>query len=125
MDTQIKNIDDVKSIINKYQWLKNKAVNFVDINNHYDEITNLEIEGDDVIIYYSTYDSGETDYYSKVVPISWFFLNDDELKKAKKEKEEAEKLAEQKLKEKNKLYEKQEQERKEREEYERLKAKFG
>ena len=127
MNKIIKNIDDVKLVISKYEWLKNRAIELLD---YYGDIEILSIEhsDNDLEISYMTEECcrGEnfTEYHDDVVPIEWLFLDDEELKRAKKEKKEAEEEARRKQEELNEMFRKKAQEHKDREEYERLKKKF-
>lgn len=123
MSKIIENIDDVKLLINKYEWLIEQSERLFD-DRCFDEIERLEWDDNDLIIYYSTWCSGEIEHLKATVPIAWLFLNDEELEKAKKEKEEAEEEIRRKQKELNEILKKQAQEQKDREEYERLKKKF-
>jgi predicted Fe-S protein YdhL (DUF1289 family) len=123
MSKIIENIDDVKLLINKYEWLVDQSKRLLD-NRWRNEVESLKWNDDDLIIYYSTYCKGCYDHDSEIVPIAWLFLDDEELEKAKKEKKEAEEEVRRKQKELNEILKKQAQEQKDREEYERLKAKF-
>lgn len=124
MSKIIKNIDDVKLIISKYEWLIGQSERLFD-EKYFDEIERLEYCDNDLRVYYSTYYRGDIEHLDVIVPIEWLFLNDAELEKAKKEKEEEEEEVRRKQKELNEILKKREREQKEREEYERLKAKFG
>jgi len=119
----IKDIEDVKLIINKYEGLMAQAERLVD-DRWFDEIERLECDDNDLTIYYSTYCYGETEHLDTSVPIKWLFLDDDELEKVKKEKKEEEKEIRRKQEKANKIAREEAQEQKDREEYERLKAKF-
>ena len=126
MNNPVETIDEARLIIDKYEWLRDKAFDLVD-DSDLDEVTNLEFDENDkdtLIIYYSTFYMGYASFDSISVPIAWLFLSDDKLAEAKKERREAKKEAEQRQKELNEIAAKQEQERKERAEYERLKTKF-
>jgi predicted Fe-S protein YdhL (DUF1289 family) len=123
MSKIIENIDDVKLLINKYEWLVDQSKRLLD-DRWLDEVENLEWNDDNLIVHYSTYCKGCYDHDCENVPIAWLFLDDEELEKAKKEKKEAEEEVRRKQKELNEILKKQAQEQKDREEYERLKAKF-
>lgn len=123
MSKIIENIDDVKLLINKYEWLIGQSERLFD-DSYVDEVERLEWYDNDLIIYYSTYWKGEIEHLSVAVPIEWLFLGDEELKKAKKEKKEEEEEVRRKQEELNEIFRKQAKEQKEREEYERLKAKY-
>ena len=112
MSKIVKNIDDVKLLLKKYEWLKDKVLNIVDDIVDYDgnideEEVNIELSGDNLEISFTTdqycYGEHSHNYYTTVFPISWLFLDDEELEKAEKEKEEAEEEAKRKLEEKNEM----------------------
>lgn len=124
MNKIIENIDDVKLLINKYEWLKDRAIDMID-DNDFDEIQNLEWSDDDLTIYYSTYCYGCYEYnITLTVPISWFLLNDEDLKKAKEIRRQEIEEARARQKEINEAFRRQAELQKERKEYERLKVKF-
>jgi hypothetical protein len=123
MSKIIENVDDVKLLINKYEWLKEQSERLFD-DECFDEIEGLEWDDDDLTIYYSTYYKGCIEYLDVTVPIAWLFLDDEELEKVKKEKKEAEEETRRMQKKLNEILKKQAKEQKEREEYERLKAKY-
>lgn len=124
MSKIIENIEDVKLLINKYEWLAEQAERLVD-DRWFDEVERLEWQDDDLLIYYSTYYKGCIEHLNTAVPIEWLFLDDDdELEKVKKEKKEEEEEIRQRQKKLNDIIRKQAQEQKDREEYERLRAKF-
>jgi hypothetical protein len=130
MSKIIENVEDVKLLISKYEWLKDRVIDLLD--DDYDgniEEINIGVSDDDLEISFETnhYCYGEhfTGYYDEVVPIAWLFLDDEELKKIKKEKKEAEKEARQRAEELKEIWKKQAKEQEERAEYERLKAKYG
>lgn len=128
MSKIIKNEEDVKLIISKYEWLKDRVSDLIDYTDKLDEILSIEFSDDDLTVYFTTYyycyGECNTEHCNDTFPIAWLFLNDEELEKAKKEKKEAEEEVIRKQKELNEILKKQAQEQKEREEYERLKAKF-
>jgi hypothetical protein len=123
MSKIIENVEDVKLLINKYEWLVEQSERLFD-DRCFDEVERLEWNDDDLTIYYSTWCSGEVEHLNATVPITWLFLDDGELEKAKREKKEAEEEERRMQKELNEMIKKRAQEQKEREEYERLKAKF-
>lgn len=129
MSKIIENVEDVKLLISKYEWLKDKVIDMLDddYDGHIEEIS-IEISDDDLEISFTTNDYcyGEhfNNYYDEVIPIAWLFLDDEELKKVKKEKKEAEEETRRMQEELNEIFRKQAKEQKEREEYERLKAKY-
>lgn len=123
MSKIIENIDDVKLLINKYEWLKEQAEKLFD-DYWFDEIEMLEWDDDDLTIYYSTFCRGDVEHCSETVPIAWLFLSHEELEKAKRKKKEEEKEIKRKQKELNEIFKRRAQEQKDREEYERLKAKY-
>jgi hypothetical protein len=123
MSKIIENVEDVKLLINKYEWLVEQSERLFD-DRRFDEVERLEWDDDDLTIYYSTWCSGEVEHLNATVPITWLFLDDGELEKAKREKKEAEEEERRMQKELNEMIKKRAQEQKEREEYERLKAKF-
>jgi hypothetical protein len=123
MSKIIENVEDVKLLINKYEWLVEQSERLFD-DRCFDEVERLEWDDDDLTIYYSTWCSGEVEHLNVTVPITWLFLDDGELEKAKREKKEAEEEERRMQKELNEMIKKRAQEQKEREEYERLKAKF-
>lgn len=123
MSKIIENVDDVKLLINKYEWLIEQSKRLFD-DNCFDEVERLEWEDNDLTIYYSTWCSGDVEHLKVTVPISWLFLGDKELEKAKRKKKEEEEEIRRKQKELKEILKNQAQEQKDREEYERLKAKF-
>ena len=123
MSKIIENVEDVKLLINKYEWLIEQSEKLFD-DRCFDEVERLEWDDDDLTIYYSTWCSGEVEHLNVTVPIAWLFLDDEELEKEKKKKKEAEEEERRMQKELNEMIKKRAQEQKEREEYERLKAKF-
>jgi len=123
MSKIIENIDDVKLLINKYEWLIEQSERLVD-DRWFDEVERLEWYDNDLTIYYSTYCFGSIEHTNTSVPIEWLFLDDDELEKVKKEKKEEEEEIRRKQERLKEIIRKQAQEQKEREEYERLRAKF-
>lgn len=50
---RIENINDIKLLINNYEFLEEKAEKLFD-DEHFDEIVRLEWSDDDLIIYYTT-----------------------------------------------------------------------
>lgn len=128
MSKIIENVEDVKLIISKYEWLKDRVIDMLDDYDGYIEEISIEFSDDNLEISFTTNDycRGEhfNNYYDEVIPIAWLFLDDEELKKVKKEKKEAEEEARRMQEELNEILRKQAKEQKEREEYERLKAKY-
>lgn len=128
MSKIIENVDDVKLVISKYEWLKDKALKLIDYSYGQIEILDIEYSDNDLEISFMIEECcrGEnfTDYHDVVVPIEWLFLDDEELKRVKKEKKEVEEEARRRQEELNEMFRKKAQERKDREEYERLKKKF-
>jgi len=129
MSKIIENIEDVKLLLSKYEWLKDRVIELLDgfYDGHIEEIS-IENSDDELEISFTTYDYcyGEhlNESYDIVLPIIWLFLDDEELKKAKKEKKEEEEEIKRKQKELNEIFKRRAQEQKDRKEYERLKAKF-
>ncbi len=123
MSEIIKNIEDVKLVISKYEWLEKQAERLVD-DQFFDSVDSIEFSDDDLDIYYSTCCRGCFDRDFVSVPISWLFLSDEELSKVKKERKRREEEERQHQKELKEALEKQAQEQKDLIEYERLKKKF-
>ena len=125
----IKNINDVKNTIKDYCWIKEKAEDLIIDKWHFSGVesvhTAIENGVDMLEISYTTYCMGETDYEWDSVPMSWLFLNDEELSEVKEKERERRREAKRKAKEENEAWRKKEEERKEREQYEKLKAKYG
>ena len=120
---RIENINDIKLLINNYEFLEEKAGTMI-TDEQFDEVEKVEWIDDDLIIYYSTYYKGCIEHLNTSVPIEWLFLSNDELEKVKKEKKEEEEEIRQEQERLNEIIRKQAQEQKDREEYERLRAKF-
>lgn len=120
---RIENINDVKLLINNYEFLEEKAETMI-TDEQFDEVEKVEWIDDYLIIYYSTYYKGCTEHLSTEVPIEWLFLSNDELEKEIEKKEKKEKAIALKQKKINEIIRKHAQEQKDREEYERLRAKF-
>lgn len=123
MGAIISNVEDVKLIISKYQWLEKQAERLVD-DQFFDDINYIDFDNNDLHINYSTYCKGCSDRDFVSVPIEWLFLSDGELSKVKEEKRRQEEEERQRQKELKEALEKQAQEQKDRIEYERLKKKF-
>lgn len=124
MSEIIKDIEDVKNIIAKYEWLKEQAERLIIDHLYIDEITDVNFEADKLVISYTRYFKGSYERDEDEVPIEWLFLSDDDLSKAKiKMIDEKKRIMEEqrRLSEAIRL---QAQEKKDREEYARLKAKF-
>lgn len=124
MSEIIKDIEDVKIIIAKYEWLKEKADKLIIDHLYVDEINDVNFEADKLVISYTRYYKGAYERDEDVVPIGWLFLSDDDLTNAKiKMIDDKKKIVEEqrRLSEAIRL---QAQEKKDREEYARLKAKF-
>lgn len=124
MSEIIKDIEDVKTIIAKYEWLKEKADKLIIDHLYIDEINDVNFEADKLVISYTRYYKGAYEMDEDVVPIGWLFLSDDDLTNAKiKMIDDKKKILEEqrRLSEAIRL---QAQEKKDREEYARLKAKF-
>ena len=124
MSEIIKDIEDVKTIIAKYEWLKEKADKLIIDHLYIDEINDVNFEADKLVISYTRYYKGCYERDEDVVPIGWLFLSDDDLTNAKiKMIDEKKRIVEEqrRLSEAIRL---QAQEKKDREEYARLKAKF-
>ena len=128
MSKIIENVEDVKLLISKYEWLKDRVIEMLDDYDGNIEEISIGFSDDDLELSFTTngYCYGEhfNNYYDEVIPIAWLFLDDEELEKVKKEKKEAEEEARRMQKELNEILKKQAKEQKEREEYERLKAKY-
>lgn len=132
MTETIKNINDVKLLISRYELLQYKIIEVIELFYDYDinieEIHIEEYSDNDLNVSVTTnnYCRGEhwNEYYDIVFPIAWLFLDDEELKKVIKEKKETEEEARRKQEELNEIFRKQVKEQKEREEYERLKTKY-
>ena len=123
MGAIISNVEDVKLIISKYQWLEKQAERLVD-DQFFDDINYIEFSEDNLNISYSTYCKGCSDRDFVSVPIEWLFLSDEELSSAKEERRRQEEEVKQRQKELKEALEKQAQEQKDRIEYKRLKKKF-
>ena len=124
MSEIIKDIEDVKNIIAKYEWLKEKADKLIIDHQYVDEIDDVNFEADKLIISFTRYYKGCYERDEDVVPIEWLFLSDDDLRNAKtKIIDERREIAEEQRRFKEALKLKA-QEQKDREEYARLKAKF-
>ncbi len=123
MSKIIENIDDVKLLINKYEWLMEQSKRLFH-DSWLDEIESVEWDDDNLIIHYSTYCKGCYDHDSEAVPIEWLFLTDEQLKEAQEQKKKCDEESRRRLREVKERFEKMAQEQKDREEYERLKAKF-
>lgn len=116
----VSNVEDVIKLIANYNWLIDNCKRLTSIQ----DIDRVDFEGNNLVIYGSSTYRGCTSYEEDEVPIKWIFLNDEELKKAKEEKLDAEKTTKEMEDELNSFLKKQAEEQKDRAEYERLKKKY-
>ena len=107
------NIEEVKKIISDYEEVMEKSRRLVDNFS----VESVEIVGDDYLCI-GYFWNWSTEY--EEVPISWLFLSDEDLSKAKEEK----RREKEELKRRMEMLENQKREEEERAEYERLRKKF-
>lgn len=111
------NIKEVKKILSDYEELVEKSKRLIDGNF---SVESVEMANDDdyLLIGYYCWTWEQTQY--ETVPISWLFLSDEDLSKAKEEKRREEEERKRRIK----MLENQKHEEEERAEYERLRKKF-
>lgn len=128
MSKIIENVDDVKLLISKYEWLKDRVLKLLDYHYGQIEIQSIGYSNSDLEISFIIEEccrgTNFTEYHDVVVPIEWLFLDDEELERVKKEKKEADEEARRRQEQLNEMFRKKALEHEEREEYERLKKKF-
>ena len=125
LEFPISTAEDVVKLLNTLEHLKEKAGDLISPTS-YDNIISLDYDAKNelLLIEYEHYSSGYTEIDDKRVPISWLFLSDKELEKAKEEVRRIE-FAKQLEKERKALEARQKIiEAEERKEYLRLKKKF-
>ena len=119
----VNNAEELKKLIDDYRAMVKRAEEIAQAW-HFDA-EGINYDGDWLDIYGREYCMG---YYSNEIhssPISWMFMDPEQLSKAKEEKERADKIAEQEWKKQEAELEAAEAEAKDKAEYERLRAKYG
>ena len=119
----VNNIEELKALINDYSEILDKAGSVAGGWNF--TPTSIEYDDDWLIVYGEEYCRGYTDPESYSFPISWMFMDPEQLAKAKEEKARADKIARQEWEKQKAEREAAEAEAKDKAEYERLRAKYG
>ena len=121
----VNNAEELKRLIDDHAEMVEKAGNiangwnFIATSIEYDNRGNLVVHGDE-------YCRGYIDPASSYsFPISWMFMDPEQLSKAKEEKARADKMARQEWEKQKAEREAAEAEAKDKAEYERLRAKYG
>ena len=119
----VNNAEELKRLIDDYRAMVKRAEEVAQAW-HFDA-EGINYDGDWLDIYGQEYCMG---YYSNEVhsiPISWMFMDPEQLSKAKEEKARADKMARQEREKQKSEREAAEAEAKDKAEYERLRAKYG
>ena len=120
--------EDVINSLKIYDLIKERAEDLI-VNSWCRDRANIErvslCDDENLTIYFNYYCCGEIDWDEDTVPLSWLFLNDDELAEERIKESERRREAEKKAEEEHKAWLGKEQKRKERKQYEKLKAKYG
>lgn len=119
----VNNAEELKALLDDYSEILDKAGNIADGWNF--TPTEVEYDGDNLVVYGYEYCRGYTDSASYSFPISWMFMDPEQLAKAKEEKARADKIARQEWEKQKAEREAAEAEAKDKAEYERLRAKYG
>ena len=127
------NIEEFKTACETFEKVKLEAFRvmkayYCDVDDPYEDIINVDVEKDEVVVYY-TYTDYDGYNYNRMFdyfnfPISWIALNDEELDEAIAQHKNAIKLQEEIEKREKALKEKAKEEAKEKTELARLKAKY-
>ena len=119
----VHNVEELKALIDDYRAMVKRAEEIAQIWDF--DAESIDYDGDWLDIYGKEYCMG---YYSDgahSIPISWMFMDPEQLAKAKEEKARAEEIARQEWEKQEAERKAAEAEAKDKAEYERLRAKYG
>ena len=124
MTTEVNNINDLKTLIDNYLEMVDRAGTIADGWNFTADYIEYDEKAGTIDVYGSEYCRGEIyhEYYS--FPIEWMFMTSEQVAQVKAEKKKQEELARQKYEKEEAERKAFEKEQKERAEYERLKEKY-
>lgn len=119
----VHNIEELKALIDDYRAMVKRAEEIAQAWNF--DAESIDYDGDWLDIYGQEYCMGYYSNEAHSIPISWMFMDSEQLDKAKEEKARADKIAQQEWEKQKAEQEAAEAEAKDRAEYERLRAKYG